>query len=436
MLEGATYRDKESLKNAVKLWGMSTQREFRTKTSSPQTYSAVCTEPSCRSYVQASIGKYDLHWVVRTVVPHNCVRDGVLEAHRNLSSSLIASLFYREIVENISMETKFIQTSVRSKYQYNVSYAKAWRAKQKVLEMRFGSFLDSYHNLPGLLYTLQERNPGTHVDIVTTDDKTFEMGQKVLHRAFFAFGACIQAFQYCRPILCVDGTFLTGKYKGQILTAVGVDGNNQLVPIAMGFVEREDYDTWLWFLQQLKVGVVQDRPEVCVIHDRHAGILKAIKQLMTSEFDMYDPTVWRDIQSRWCMRHLAANFFRQFRNKRLMKIFKRLCGTNQKQKFDVLWAKLDELTESEVKQRRATASSSTDDVPEALCALPGVDPPNRRRRSSRQVRTYRIYDSELRTTVELTHYVHRSNASLTGLRKSQRRGGRCCMTRMAQGTAS
>ena len=62
--------------------------------------------------MHASMGKYDLHWVVKTVVPHNCVKDGVLKAHRNLSSSLIASLFYREIVENISIETKFIQASV------------------------------------------------------------------------------------------------------------------------------------------------------------------------------------------------------------------------------------------------------------------------------------------------------------------------------------
>ena len=35
----------------------------------------------------------------------------------------------------------------------------------------------------------------------------------------------------------VDGTFLTGQYRGQILTAIGVDGNNQIIPLAMEFVE-------------------------------------------------------------------------------------------------------------------------------------------------------------------------------------------------------
>ena len=103
-----------------------------------------------------------------------------------------------------------------------------------------------------------------------------------------------------------------------------MDGNNQLVPIAMVFVEGENYDNWLWFFQQLKVGVVMDRPNVCLIHDRHPGILKAVKQLRTSSFNHDDPIVWLDLQSRWCMRHLGANIFRQFKSKRLMNIFKRL----------------------------------------------------------------------------------------------------------------
>ena len=69
---------------------------------------------------------------------------------------------------------------------------------------------------------------------------------------------------------------LTGKFNVQILTVVRVDGNNQIVPVAMAFVEGENYLSWLWFFQQLKIGVVKDRPNVCVIHDRHVGILKVV----------------------------------------------------------------------------------------------------------------------------------------------------------------
>ena len=81
----------------------------------------------------------------------------------------------------------------------------------------------------------------------------------------------IQAFKHCRPLLCVDGTFLTGHYRGTLLTAIGVDGNNQVVPIAFTLVESENSESWLWFLKLLKRALVEERENVCVMLDRNAG---------------------------------------------------------------------------------------------------------------------------------------------------------------------
>jgi transposase-like protein len=94
-----------------------------------------------------------------------------------------------------------------------------------------------------------------------------------------AFGVCIEAFKVCRPVICIDGTFLTDKYKGTILTVVAADSNNQLLPLAIAFVEGENSDSWYWFLERLKNMVAQDVQDVCVIHDRHKGILQAINDL-------------------------------------------------------------------------------------------------------------------------------------------------------------
>jgi len=47
------------------------------------------------------------------------------------------------------------------------------------------------------------------------------------------------------------------------------------------------------------------------------------------------------------MRHMGANFHSQFKNKTLMKLFKRLYSQNQERKFNFLWKKLDELTKKE-----------------------------------------------------------------------------------------
>jgi hypothetical protein len=68
-------------------------------------------------------------------------------------------------------------------------------------------------------------NPGNYYDI--KDYPCVKKPSKlVLQRSFLALGACIEAFKFCRPVICIDGTFFTGKYKGTILTAVAADSNN------------------------------------------------------------------------------------------------------------------------------------------------------------------------------------------------------------------
>jgi hypothetical protein len=68
-------------------------------------------------------------------------------------------------------------------------------------------------------------NPASYYDIkdYPCEEKP---GKLVLQRSFLALGACIEAFKVCRPVICIDGTFFTGKYKGTILTVVAADSNN------------------------------------------------------------------------------------------------------------------------------------------------------------------------------------------------------------------
>ena len=50
----------------------------------------------------------------------------------------------------------------------------------------------------------------------------------------------------------VDGCFIKLSIGQQILAATGRDGNNNIYPIAFGVVDKEDKDSWTWFLTQLK----------------------------------------------------------------------------------------------------------------------------------------------------------------------------------------
>ncbi|XP_015645807.2 uncharacterized protein [Oryza sativa Japonica Group] len=341
---GQMFHDKGHLQDAVKRWAFVQKREFRVKVSNRTTYDVKCIQGGCPWRVHGYKPQHDTLWVASRVEQHTCLLENTRLVHRNLTAAFVAQMVYSKVVRKTSLSPFTIMHDVEKEYGYEISYDKAWRAKQKALEMRFGTYEDSYHNLPPLLEVMQARNPGTHMAIL---DEVNEYGENVLRRAFWSFGCMIEAFKNCIPLLCVDGTFMTGKYRGTILTAIGVDADSHVVPVAFAFFESENTSSWLWFLRHIKMCVVENRPNVCVLHDRHAGLLSAIQKLQE---DVTQSVPWPDLHSRWCMRHFGANFYRQFRSKRLMDLFKKLCKQNQQRKFDAIWEQLDRLTTTHMEE--------------------------------------------------------------------------------------
>ena len=52
--------------------------------------------------------------------------------------------------------------------------------------------------------------------------------------------ACKNGFRAaCRPIIGLDGCFVKGPHKGQLLAAIGIDPDNAIYPIAYAVVESE-----------------------------------------------------------------------------------------------------------------------------------------------------------------------------------------------------
>jgi hypothetical protein len=241
---GAMYKSAVEVKDAVKRWSTLTlQREFRVVKSSPHIYDVQCLKPNYLFRVYASKGKWKNYWEIKSVVGHTCVLEQLDASHRNLSSDFVASQMFAKIVENPAFEPKSIILAIKEKFRYHISYDKTYVAKKKVMEMRWGTYEASYDNLPRLLNIIVMLNPGSYYDIKTYNHIS-RPGKQVLQWAFLALGHAIAAFKQCRPVICIDGTFLTGKYKGAILTVVAADGNNQLLPLAIAFAEGENGDSW------------------------------------------------------------------------------------------------------------------------------------------------------------------------------------------------
>jgi transposase-like protein len=103
-------------------------------------------------------------------------------------------------------------------------------------------------------------------------------------------------------VLSIDGTFLLGKYMGTLLVAISCDTNNALVLLAFTLVDRENKDSWGWFLQLVRRHVIGPDREVGVIFDRHQGILRAVQEQISG----YAP-----FHHHWCTRHLTENLLRK-----------------------------------------------------------------------------------------------------------------------------
>ena len=55
-----------------------------------------------------------------------------------------------------------------------------------------------------------------------------------------------------RPLIKIDVAHLKGRYLGTNLLAVGMDANNQIIPLATGVAQGETVENWSWFMSKLK----------------------------------------------------------------------------------------------------------------------------------------------------------------------------------------
>jgi hypothetical protein len=122
--------------------------------------------------------------------------------------------------------------------------------------MLHGDYEAAYNILPRMLGAIAHRNPGLRHRVESID--------VLFHRAFWSFSQCIEAFTHCRPVLSIDGTFLTGKYKGTLMVALAHSSNDNVLPVTFALVPSEHDDNWEWFMDHVRMKVIGQR-EVCII---------------------------------------------------------------------------------------------------------------------------------------------------------------------------
>ncbi|XP_057745464.1 uncharacterized protein LOC130963357 [Arachis stenosperma] len=261
---GIKYSSRKSVVAAIRSYIIARGVDYDVYESEPQTFYAKCKMygRGCDWLIRASLIRKKGCWEIRRYNGrHTCTTGVISQDHSKLDLDTVVEAIRPLVETDPSIKVKTIIAEVQSRFNYTISYRKAWLAKQKFIAKVFGDWEESYQALLWWLSVIVQKMPGSIVQIETRplyNGNEEAQGVKILHRVFWSFNPCVRAFRHCKPLV-QDGTHLYGKYKSTLLVAVAQDGNQNIVPIAFSLVEGETADAWHFFLRNLRTHVVRKR---------------------------------------------------------------------------------------------------------------------------------------------------------------------------------
>ncbi|XP_026378619.1 uncharacterized protein LOC113273065 [Papaver somniferum] len=164
------------------------------------------------------------------------------------------------------LKPRQIMSLFKKTYGSNIKYHHARRGKEVVFEEQYGDDEKSYSDLTWYVKEIEETNPDSYVKFEVED------GTNRFQRIFICFGACKHSYRYLWPMIYLDATFLTGRYRGTLMVATCINGNNVFYPFVFAIVSTENKDNWFWFLENLQQ--VVDGRQIVFLSDRGEGLLQ------------------------------------------------------------------------------------------------------------------------------------------------------------------
>ena len=151
---------------------------------------------------------------------------------------------------DMNWKVPFMLQEINEKFGITVSAQTCYRARFEARKMLQGMLNEHYHMIPVYVHELRKVNRGglSSWSLIKRPPESLSR----FKRLYICFDSRAHGFLVgCRPVIGLDGCFLKTETKGQLLSAVGRDRNNQMFPIAWAVVEGENQDSWTWFIKLL-----------------------------------------------------------------------------------------------------------------------------------------------------------------------------------------
>ncbi|KAL0437231.1 UNVERIFIED_CONTAM: hypothetical protein Sradi_0431000 [Sesamum radiatum] len=288
---GMLFSNKKEFKKALQSYAIKTKRTVKfTKNDKVRIY-AQCGNSECGWKMHAIKIKDEETFQINLLQSHHSCPE--IFHVKNMKTNWLKDKYLQKFKSDPKRCVKGFRVDIINELRVNVSKNQAYRAKKAALKEIEGSPEWQYSRL----WAAEMRNEPLldYTVIIGTDQ---QMKDERFNRFYVCFGALKKGFQSgCRPIIGVDGCHLKGPHGGILLTAIGVDPNNNLFPIAYAVVNKECRETWEWFLIVLKhdLNIVRDY-EFTFMSDKQKGLMQALEEVFPGS------------DHRCCVRHLHNNF--------------------------------------------------------------------------------------------------------------------------------
>ncbi|RID46045.1 hypothetical protein BRARA_I02732, partial [Brassica rapa] len=281
---GKLYATKQDCQIGLAIYAIKEQFYFRQTRTTRHSFVLSCHDTKCDWRILAKeLTNCGYYTIKNAQLDHTCTIDTHNLYRKKVTSKVIAHIYRSRYTEpNNSPKSLQLQQMLLEDLRIDASYMKCHRAKEQAVDNTIGNAEDSFLNIASYFERLKATNPGPVTAIETKPD--IEGNTRFLY-GFLAFGASIQGFRRLRKVLIIDGTHLSGKYKGVLLTASGQDGNFQVFPLAFA------------------VRIIADSNSLTIISDRHSSIIKA------------KLAAFPKAHHGACIVHLMHNVISRFKNK-------------------------------------------------------------------------------------------------------------------------
>ncbi|XP_049390426.1 uncharacterized protein LOC125854873 [Solanum stenotomum] len=263
----------------------------------------------CKWLCYGAIDRDSGNFMIKNYYPiHKCLPSN---KNKMCTTKFLVSRFKDEITKQPSLRIWEIQELCREELGLQVGRTICYKANMMILRENMSDWNMEFARLCDYAEVIKQTDPGSSV--WERMDRETVPGKNL----FVYFYVCLDALKKgwkegCRRIIGFDGCLLKDACKGELLVAVGRNGNNQMFPIAWAVMDKETKHNSSFFINYLKEDLqLGTRHGLSVMSDMQKGLQAAVGELLpNAEVRMCARHIWSNWSKRWKGEERRKQFWR------------------------------------------------------------------------------------------------------------------------------